>query len=91
MNNKENLKKILDLLIEKTLESGGDGNTIWYSIHFTVNDTVEVLMSNRDTRWALSYGIDTLVGSNDQESFTFTTDKAHFNQCADSADFSLKY
>ena len=81
MNNKEHVKEMVKWLIDEVLASGGDGDGIWYSKYFNV-DEIETLIKENNLLpdfWKMEKKEDGLRIGDNQEWLFITNNKNSFD------------
>ena len=82
MNNKENNKKVLDLIHTSIFSEGGDGDAIWLSKHSSLNELSKLIDEydlNNNTGWKIEENENCLLWGVGQEWAIITCDENFFN------------
>ena len=93
--NKQNaahIKNIYNWLLLEVLSSGGDGDGIWYSRFYNVNDIINLLKDETDKFWNIKKeSEETYLIYNNQESLLITNNKNTFDNRPKEQQVSLEY
>jgi hypothetical protein len=93
--NKEHIYKLIDFLYQEVLSSGGDGDALWYSKYYSLDDLLEVFQEFNDdyaVDWRFTEISDTGFNWGDnQEGITVTTSKEYFENSPDWMQIKVVY
>jgi hypothetical protein len=81
-NNKEHILKLIDLLYNECLSAGGDGDALWYSRYYDVNDILPLVQEyNSKLKWPWKIELkDTHINWGDnQEWITITNSEEYYD------------
>src|ERR1035441_4643591 len=85
-NNKEHILKLIDLLYYECLSAGGDGDALWYSKYYDVNDILPLIKEYNDSKkfpWTIMTAADTIYWGDNQEWISITNDKNVYDKSPD--------
>jgi hypothetical protein len=93
--NKEHILKLIDFLFNEVISSGGDGDALWYSHYYELDDIkplLEEYNSKHNLNWEIKHdALDILNWGKDQEWITITTDKKVADFAPDWAQIKIYY
>lgn len=85
--NKEHLKSLIDFLYKEVISSGGDGDALWYSKFFSLEDIMDCFKEyaqENNINWTFNETIDSHFNwGQEQEWITVTTSKDFFEKQPD--------
>lgn len=99
-DNKEHLEKLLRFIVDEVCSAGGDGDAIWYSQYYDINDIYSFIKDDLAPRmraeckffnWELKLKGDTITWGQYQEWATITNDESIFIGAPSWSQFTLKY
>ena len=84
LDSRNHLLKLIEWLYEEVMMAGGDGDAIWYSEHYWVNDIFELVEEfNNSKKWKWNLSLDMEKGRinwyQDQSSIAITNSKEEFD------------
>ena len=80
-NNRETLLKVIDLLYNSVISEGGDGDAIWYSRFYDINDIYKLIKEYNDKLkfpWELSTKNEEIFWGENQEWIVITNNITDF-------------
>lgn len=92
--NKEHILKLIDFLYCEVCSSGGDGDAIWFTRYYKLNDILEVVKEYNSTLmfpWEIEVGEMDIVWGTGEEWVHITTDQEIFDDSPSFVQFKLRY
>lgn len=93
--NKDHIKHLIDFLYKEVLSAGGDGDALWYSKYFTLEELMECFQEYDDDNavgWRFEdVTDDTFNWGIDQEWITVTTSSKLFIEGPDWQQIKIQY
>jgi hypothetical protein len=76
---KKDIMSILNFLYEKTIEDGGDGEAIWLTKFYKLEDIAKIINSEYQTDWKVEFNYNYIYWGNDQESVVITNNNVIYD------------
>jgi hypothetical protein len=77
--NKDHIKNLIIWLYEEVISAGGDGDALWYSEYFNVNDILPIIEElNTEFKWNVRKENDHISLGLHQEGILITNNKKHW-------------
>lgn len=92
--NKENNKKVLDLIHTSIVSEGGDGDALWLSKHTPLDDLIPLIEeynNEHNTGWKIEKSTNHILWGIDQEWAIITNDEEYFNNQPDYIVLKINY
>ena len=93
-DNREHLKTLIRWLWDEAQSAGGDGDAMWFSNHFRVEDLlplVQEVNSESKRPWMVNLNGKTISWWHDQEWVTITNDEEMFRTSSDWIQAKIRY
>jgi hypothetical protein len=82
VHTKEHLMKLIDLIYNEVIDAGGDGDAVWYSRFYDINDILPLIKEYNDKLkfpWEIHIKDKRIDWGNDQEWAIITNDENEYN------------
>ena len=93
--NKEHVTNLIEFLYKEVCSSGGDGDALWYSKHYSIEDLLECFKEYNDDNaigWKFAdLSVNTFHWGNSQEWVTVTTSKELYDSSPDWQQIKIQY
>jgi hypothetical protein len=92
--NKEHIYNLLSLLHAEVVSSSGDGDSMWYTRYYDINDIKQMVDEyNNDyaLRWKVEFDGNTILWGEDQEGVTITDDANLYDTAPDWIQMKIRY
>lgn len=91
---KEHLLKLIDFLYNEVGSAGGDGDALWYSKYYNVNDLYNLVKEYNDKtkfKWEIQLDAPNLLWGENQEWVLITNDEDVYNNAPRWQQIIIKY
>ena len=93
-NNREHILKLIDLLYHECISAGGDGDALWYSRFYDVNDILPLVQeynSKLKFPWKIELNDNNINWGDNQEWVTITNDEESYDLSPKWIQMKVKY
>jgi hypothetical protein len=94
MESREHLMKLIDLIYNEVLSAGGDGDALWYSRFYDINDIYPLIKEYNDKTpfpWAIELKDKTINWGQGQEWAMITNDEDFYNMFPEWCQMKIRY
>ena len=89
--NKDHIKNLLSWILDEVISAGGDGDALWYSKFYSVDEILPIVEECNKYGWKIEKHSDRISWWDNQEGITITNNEQHWNDAPSWQQVMIKY